>query len=230
MASNREPNHGKASTRRMKRSVSISVEPLEGRALLTSLYPIATNASIIPVALSAHHGHARQPSGIVAKAPHFYQSYTGPRLAELNAVRASAELSTDGSFTFTGTNQGRITQAPAVYVWGIDRNGNLPAGTFTGRPNIKFDAVVVVSLDSSLTPTAKVIDIARGTSTNLPAGSASIQGRTVTVTVPGSLLPSTGLAPSQYRFNYWPEDGSPPDSSAVASFAPEFTTAQVGSR
>ena len=46
--------------------------------------------------------------------------------------------------------------------------------------------------------------------------------------VPASLLPSTGLAPSQYRFNFWPEDGGPPVSSSVASFAPEFTNAQVG--
>ena len=162
------------------------------------------------------------------KAPHFYQFYTGPRLAELNAVRASAELSPSGNFTFTGTNQGRINKAPAVYVWGVDRNGSLSPGPFTNRPNIKFDAVVVVSLDSSLTPTAVVMDLASGTRTQLPPGSASIHGHTVTVTVPGSLLASTGLAPSQYRFNYWPEDGGPPASSSVASFLPETSTAQVG--
>ena len=181
---------------------------------------------------TGHSSHAsklpHKPSGIVTKVPHFYKFYTGPKWAELNAMKASAELSPNGDFTFTGTNEGRINKTPAVYVWGIDRNGNLPAGPFTGRPNIRFDAVVVVSLDSSLTPTASVTDLATGTTTNLPAGSASIHGRKVTVTVPGSLLPSTGLAPSQFRFNYWPEDGGPPVSSSVASFAPENTTAQVG--
>jgi hypothetical protein len=96
------------------------------------------------------------------------------------------------------------------------------------RPNVRFDAVVIVTLDSSLTPTARVLDLANGTMTDLPSGSVSIRGRTVTVTVPTSLLPSTGLSLSQYRFNYWPEDGGPPISSSVASFAPEFTTAQVG--
>jgi hypothetical protein len=151
-------------------------------------------------------------------------------LQELDAVGANGQLSSNGSFTFTGTNQGRITKAPAVYVWGIDRNGNLSAGSFKGRPNIKFDAVVVVTLNHSLKPTAMVVDIAKGTTTDLPAGSASIKGATVSVTVPGSLLPSTGLAPSQYRFNYWPEDGGPPTSSSVASFAPESTTVQVGTR
>jgi hypothetical protein len=119
-------------------------------------------------------------------------------------------------------------RSPTVFVWGIDRSLNPPASPFANRPNIKFDAVVVVSLDANLSPTALVKDLARGTTTPLPAGSASIQGRSVSVTVPASLLPSTGLAPSQYRFNYWPEDGGPPVSASVASVAPENTTAQVG--
>jgi len=174
---------------------------------------------------SQHH----QPSGIVTKSPHFYEAYTGPRWAELNAVRASARLSSGGNFTFTGTNQGKITKAPAVYVWGIDRNGNLPSGPFTNRPNIKFDAVVVVTLNASHTPSADVMDLTNMTMTALPAGSATVHGSTVSVTVPAGLLPSTGLDPSQYRFNFWPEDGGPPVSSSVASFVPEFTTAQVGS-
>jgi hypothetical protein len=42
-----------------------------------------------------------------------------------------------------------------------------------------------------------------------------------------SALPSTGLPPSQYRFNYWPEDGQP-GSTHIASFPPEFNDAQVG--
>jgi hypothetical protein len=178
----------------------------------------------------SHTHHQQKITGIVTKAPHFYQFYAGPKLAELNAVKASAELSADGStFTFTGTNQGKINKAPAVYVWGVDRNGSLPPGPFTGRPNVRFDAVVVVSLDSSLTPMARVMDLAAGTETNLPAGSATVSGHTVSVTVPSSLLPSTGLSASQYRFNYWPEDGVLPASSAVvASFIPESSNAQVG--
>jgi len=188
------------------------------------------NTPLSPTAPSGHNSHhAQQTLGVVTKTPHFYQFYTGPKRAELNAVKASAEISADGStITLTGTNQGQINKAPAVYVWGLDRNGNLSAGPFTKRPNIRFDAVVVVSLDSTLTPTAKVMDLANGVATNLPAGSASIQGRTVSVTVPRSLLPSTGLPAAQYRFNYWPEDGGPPISSSVASFLPESSNAQVG--
>ena len=116
-----------------------------------------------------------------------------------------------------------------LFTLGIDRNGNLAAGPSTARPNVKFDALVVVSLDASLTPTASVIDLVSGTATDLPTGSASIDGRKISVSVASSLLPSTGPAPAQYRFNYWPEDGQTQVSSAVvASFAPELTTVQVG--
>jgi hypothetical protein len=225
MRSDKGRDRRRSSGRRRGKDASISVETLEGRALLSLYGPM--NPPRVPSGPTQVH-HPRQPSGIVTKSPHFYESYTGPKLAELNAVKASAMLSSSGTFTFTGTNQGPIKTAPAVFVWGIDRSGNLPPGPFTGRPNVKFDAVVVVSLDSSLTPTATVMDLTHGTTATLPAGSAHVSGRTVSVTVPESLLPSTGLAPSQYRFNYWPEDGGPPVSSSVASFAPENTTAQVG--
>jgi hypothetical protein len=166
--------------------------------------------------------------GVVRKAPHFYEVYTGPKLAELNAIGASAKLTRGGKFVFTGTNQGRIRVGPAVYVWGIDRNGNLGPGPFTNRPNIKFDAVVVVTLDTSHHVSAQVVDLTNGNTTDLPGSSAKIRGSTVSVTVPSRLLPSTGLSLAHYRFNYWPEDGGPPVSSSIASFAPEFTTAQVG--
>ena len=173
------------------------------------LYPMQPANTPAPAQSPRAFGLKTQlhPTGIVKKAPHFYQFYTGPRLAELDAVKASTERSPNGNFTFTGTNVGKIKTGSVAYVWGIDRNGNLPPGFFTDRPNIKFDAVVVVSLDSSLRATASVIDIANGTTTALPAGSVSMHGKTVKVTVPGSLLPSTGLPPSQFRFNFWPQDG-----------------------
>jgi hypothetical protein len=49
----------------------------------------------------------------------------------------------------------------------------------------------------------------------------------VSVNVPGRLLPSTGLDPAQYRFNYWTTDDSS-GATHIASFAPEFNAAQVG--
>ena len=192
---------------------------------------------IMPMPVSAPHTtrahHARTPmhgpTGVVTKAPHFYEFYTGPKLAELNAVKASAELQRNGNFVFTGTNQGKINQTPATYVWGVDRNGQLPPGPFMNRPDIRFDAVVVVKLSAGNSVNALVLDTTTGAATPIDPSMVKIHGRTISVTVPGTLLPSTGLPPSQFRFNYWPEDGGPPISSSVASFAPEFTTAQVGS-
>jgi len=180
----------------------------------------------VPLAGGNRSQNGQKSTGIVTEVPHFYQYYAGPKLAELDAVKASGELSRDGStFTFTGTNVGRINNDSATYVWGIDRSGKLPAGPFMGRPNIKFDALVIVTLNSSLKPAASVLDLASGHETVLSPSAASIHGSTVKVTVPSQLLPSTGLAASHYRFNFWPDFSG---SSAVASFAPEFTTAQVG--
>ena len=134
----------------------------------------------------------------------------GPKLAQLNAVAAAGELLPDGSFEFVGVNKGAIDpNVAATYVFGIDRNGKLPAGQFPDRPDIRFDALVVVSLKPGQATTATVIDLANQKTTSLPQGSFWSEGRVVAVTVPGGLLPSTGLAPSQFRFNYWPEDPDP---------------------
>lgn len=225
--SDRNGSRRRAGARRRGKDASIEVEPLEGRTLLSLFSSLYGGSS--PPAPAHHAAHPRVPTGVVTKAPHFDQFYTGPRLAELDATRATGKLSPDGSvFTFTGTNAGRITKSPAVYVWGIDRGPTPPPSPFAGRPGVTFDAVVIVGLDASLAPTAQVKDLVTGATTDLPAGSATVSGKTVSVVVPAALLPSTGLAPAQYRFNYWPEDGGPPVSSSVASFAPENTTAQVG--
>jgi hypothetical protein len=245
MRSSQQQNHRQATRRRARRNASISVEPLEGRALLSGLHGLSANHAYAALPNSAHvaalsvqhnqHQHpltnsvvllARKPSGVVTKRPKFYELYTGPMLKELNATKASVKYSKSrNTFTITGTVQGKITDSQGLYVWGFDRNGNLPAGPFTNRPNVKFDAVVAVSLDSSLTPTAKVIDISTFNITTLPASAVHVKGKTITITVPASLLPSTGLAPSQYRFNFWPDFGS---EQSVASFIPESGDAQVG--
>ena len=168
-------------------------------------------------------------NGIVTKAPHFYEDYKGPKLDQLNAVAAAGELLPDGSFNFVGVNKGAIDpNVAATYVFGIDRNGKLPTGPFDKRPDIRFDALIEVSVTPGQATTASVIDLANHTFSILPQGSFSADGRVIAVNVPGSLLPSTGLPPSQFRFNYWPEDPDPSLKEQIASFAPEFNDAQVG--
>ena len=167
-------------------------------------------------------------NGIVVKTPQFYEHYVGPKLAQLNAVAAAGERLPNGDFEFVGVNQGAIDpKVPATYVFGIDRSGKLPAGAFPGRPDIRFDALVVVTLTPGKAPTAIVTDLTTNKSTSLPRGSVLVRGQAIAVNVPGGLLPSTGLDPAQYRFNYWTKDGGP-GATHIASFAPEFNDAQVG--
>jgi hypothetical protein len=241
MQSTQKQTHREVARTGTRRKASISVEPLERRALLSSFRAFAANHVHGPLPVTGQVVHqqevhpqmtnslvelARRPSGIVTKRPRFYQFYTGERKQSVNATRASVILSmSSNTFTLTGTVQGKINDSDDIYVWGIDRNGQLGTGPFQGRPNVKFDAVVVVTLDQSLTPTAQVSDLTSGATTTLSPGSATIQGRVVKVVVPSSLLPSTGLAPSHYRFNFWPDYHS---QASVASFLPEFTDAQVG--
>lgn len=168
-------------------------------------------------------------NGVAVKAPHFYEDYVGPKLDQLNAVATAGELLPNGDFLFAGVNVGAIDPSvPATYVFGVDRNGALPTGPFPGRPDIRFDAVVVVKLVPGQATTATVVDL---TGANKPvplsAGSIFVAGREVAVIVPAAALPSTGLPPSQYRFNYWPEDGKP-GSTHIASFVPEFNDALIG--
>lgn len=166
--------------------------------------------------------------GIVVKAPQFYEHYVGPKLAQLNAVAAAGERLRDGDFEFVGVNQGAIDpKVQATYVFGIDRNGKLSPGPFPGRPDIRFDALVVVTLTPGKAPAASVTDLVTNKSTSLTSGSVLVRGQMIAVNVPEGLLPSTGLDPSQYRFDYWPEDGNP-GATHIASFAPEFNDAPVG--
>ena len=167
-------------------------------------------------------------NGVVVKTPRFYEHYVGPKLAQLNAVAAVGERLPNGDFKFVGVNQGAIDpKVQATYVFGIDRSGKLPAGPFPDRPDIRFDAVVVVTLTPGKAPTAIVTDLTTNKSTSLPSGSIQVRGQVIAVKVPGGLLLSTGLDPSQYRFNYWTKDGNP-GATHIASFAPEFNDALVG--
>jgi hypothetical protein len=209
--------------RRCPRSLSPSVEGLDQRALLSAGLGHALAGHVAEVM----HARDSEHNGTVIKRQMFYEDYVGPRLAQLNAVKATGELLRDGSFRFVGVNQGAINpNVAATYVFGIDRSGRLPMGPFPGRPDIRFDATVVIKLVAGQSPTVKATDLATKTSTTVQGSSLHISGKKIQVVIPGSLLPSTGLAPSQFRFDYWPADGLP-GSPNIASFAPEFHDIRV---
>jgi hypothetical protein len=214
-----------------RRQCPLRVEGLDERCLLDAgagQFPVLPGAGLLPPIVAP--GPISQPghNGIVTKVPHFYEDYVGPKLAQLNAIAAAGELLPNGNFEFVGVNQGVINpNVMATYVWGVDRSGQLPTGPFPGRPNIRFDALVVVKIVPGQATTASVVDLKGGTTTMLSDKSFLMGGNLIAVNVPGKLLPSTGLKPAEYEFNYWPEDGLA-GSDNIASFAPEFEDAPVG--
>jgi hypothetical protein len=146
----------------------------------------------------------------------------------LAVVRATGTLLRNGSFRFIGMNQGVIKpNVRATYVIGVDRSGSLSTGRFPGRPDIRFDATVAIKIVPGQSPTVVVTDLANKTTTTVQDPALRISGRQFQVVIPGGLLPSTGLTPSHYRFDLWPEDGLA-GSTNIASFAPEFHDIQVG--
>jgi hypothetical protein len=162
------------------------------------------------------------------KRPQFYEDYVGPKLAQLDVVSASGQLLPDGNFRFLGVNQGIIDPSVlATYVFGVDRSGRLPTGSFPDRAKIRFDATIAIKIVPGQSPAVTVTDLTTKTSTTVQDSALQISGKKIGVVIAGTLLPSTGLAPSHFRYNFWPEDGLA-GSTNIASFAPEFHDIQVG--
>ena len=92
---------------------------------------------------------------------------------------------------------------------------------------IRFDATVAVKIVPGESPTVVVTDLANKTTTTVQAPNLKISGKQIKVVIPGSLLPSTGLARSQFRYDFWPEDGLA-GSTNIASFAPNTHDIRVG--
>jgi hypothetical protein len=206
-----------------RRSLVPAIEGLDQRALLSAglSHAVAHNSVEVSRQITSEH------NGTVVQTPRFYEDYVGPRLAQLDAVQATGTLLRNGSFRFLGVNQGVINpNVRATYVFGIDRNGNLPTGPFPGRPNIRFDATVAIKIVPGQSPTVVVTDMANKTTTTVQDPALQITGRKIQVVIAGNLLPSTGLAPSHFRYDFWPEDGLA-GSTNIASFSPNFRDIRV---
>jgi hypothetical protein len=216
----RHPN-----SRVRRRSCLPAVEGLDQRALLSAGLGYGMTGQ---GAAALSHAHETEHNGTVVETPLFYEDYVGPRLAQLEAVSATGLLLRNGNFSFVGVNKGAINlNVRATYVFGIDRNGNLPTGPFPDRPNIRFDATVAIKIVPGSAPSVAVTDLAKKTTTTIQDPNLEISGKRVKVEISGTLLPSTGLTPSHYRFNFWPEDGLA-GSTNIASFAPAASDIQVG--
>jgi hypothetical protein len=149
----------------------------------------------------------------------FIPSYTGPHNGDMDVL--SAQVSFDGStFTFTATMAGAIgTTTGGNYVWGINRGAGT-AGFPTMAPGVLFDSVFLINPAGG----SMVRDNVAGVST--PITDISFSGDTITGTIPLSLLPSEGFAPSDYQVNLWPRSGAM-GASVISDFAPDNSDAAV---
>lgn len=160
----------------------------------------------------------------------FYKDYTGPQRPALNALGADGFfLSGSQAIVFDAKMAGPVfTGGPNYFVWGIDRGGatNTP---FPDEPNVKFNAVVVVTADpANGTALTAVVNLLNGSPAQ-PVNAALVAPDTIAVQIPVSMLPATGtITPPQYLWNLWPRSGLGGTPAAqIASFIPDNAMATL---
>jgi hypothetical protein len=229
--------------RRRRRAPAPALDPLEGRALLSP----AHGAGLAPRTTANHPAHGsgllyrgplneRINGGDVVKHPEFYELYSGPRIAALDAIGSRGSFDHVRGFTFSGRLLGPVDPSlSALYVFLIDRGGAKAPGPYPHRSDIFFDAQVVVATGPSGTSGEVIllkpdgsVDSAKG----LPAEDICIQGRDVQVNIDPSLIPSTSKDAPRYHLGEYRYAFSPrlslDDPHDFASFVPEYITAPIG--
>jgi MYXO-CTERM domain-containing protein len=126
-------------------------------------------------------------------------------------------------FTLTATMNGAIgTTATGLYVWGVNRGAGTAGFAANGITGVRFDRVIILRPDGTG---------AVGGVGELPGGSITISGNTITGVVSGALLPGTGFGNKlDYTWNLWPRDPTFPGFAAISDFAPDnanFTATPV---
>lgn len=222
-------------TRRARNVAAPAVEALDGRLLLSHVHIASRIApSLAQLPPGVHVGLLNHPGPILNNIGHgyaikyarFYPDYTGPIQGYLNGAGAKAFLQ-GNNLVFTGILAGNIPRPPtdpsqsAYYVFAVDRGAGV--APLPNRPKITFDAAVLVAVQPSGV-TATVVDLKTGQATPLPSSNFYLQYDSVHVTVPLSLLPSTGAPANRYRVNFLTESTpTATDPTQVASLVPEFT-------
>ena len=229
---------------RRKTRACLGLDLLEGRRLLSHVGARGAETALIHqyggpnlhLGLLEHPGPMKQiiNRGGSAKVARFYALYTGPINGALNAAGVKGFVTKDGQTLFLagivgGPISTKITDPTQslYYSFGINRGGANQPGPFPGRHNIRFDAVVNVSI----TPTgvASNVLLNNGVSVPLDPSAVRIGPDNIQVFVPTSLLPSTGADVFHYRAVFFPSSapfGS--DYHTIASFIPEASTFAVG--
>lgn len=191
------------------------LKPLHARVVVAAL-------TVTAVLASPARAKLFDPAG------DFLSTYAGPHNGDLDVISVDAVRSGDQSVTLTGTQAATVgTTSGAAYVWGINRGqGVEPFPTFdppTGK-GIVFDAYVILTNEG----TGTITDLINHTVKTLDPATIAINGSTISVTLPSSLLPTTGFAFANYLYNLWPryapEGVSPGDNRQISDFAPDASS------
>lgn len=163
--------------------------------------------------------------GITDRQGDFLSTFAGSSAStDLDVLSASVFYNPNTDiFTLTATMDGAIgTTASGFYVWGVNRGAGTAGFASLGINGVRFDRVIILRPDG----TGSVGGVG-----NLPSGSITISGNTITGFVSGSLLASTGFANKlDYTWNLWPRDGAFAGNAAISDFAPDnsnFTATSV---
>lgn len=117
--------------------------------------------------------------------------------------------STTQDFSLAATMAGLINPATAgVYIIGVN-TGTGPNAPFAaiGAPNVRFNQTLRINKDGTALLGSSTLN-------------ATIVGNLFTISVPLSLLASTGFTPEQYGWNLWPRNGIGAGTFAT-DFAPD---------
>ncbi len=157
----------------------------------------------------------------------YVAGYVGSKIGDLDVLEALLTYNpASDTFHFESKYAANIGLTPTgFYILGINRGANTAGFAANGLPGVLFDSVVRFNLDGS----GAVNRLgAGGGSTAFAAGTATIQDDKLIADIAGSLLPSNGLAKTNYTWNLWPRDSSlPAGFGQISDFAPDFTNEPV---
>jgi hypothetical protein len=211
-------------------SISDALSPAGGEGAVANRAALPNQQS-----LDRHSLIATTVGGPVQRPSAINPLYTGPKRPDLRVLGTHAQFFFPRGFAFTGTTVGFINHSQSsVYVFGVNRGGATAPGPFPGRPQIVFDAEIIVATNpNGFTGTVERLN-SQGqvtSSASLLNNQISFSRNRVQAVVPAALLAPTsppGTADPQDRFSYTFWAGvSPSALTGIAGFVPELGNRRV---
>jgi hypothetical protein len=159
----------------------------------------------------------------------FLPTYTGLKGGDLDVLGAEVTLKGDRLF-FSADLAAPIGTTPgALFVFGLDRGKGTQrfvAGTPSTGAGVFFDSVVILRPDG----TGAFNDlISAANSKALSPADIKVSGSRISGNFGLSLFPSTGFAPNDYTWNFWPRVSTVAGTAGISDFAPNASNASVKS-